>query len=223
MGQPTLVEVARVAPVSGVNAEARDARHVSAWCEWLNALAVDAEAALAAAIAYQELDDEGRDRWLLALEHDAGFLSAPRIAIYAPLLAVESDPERRGRIALAMGPTDAATWLDAAPMALAGTSRSGLKLAVVVRPLYLDFVQVLLCAYRSRHGFEWVRHDPIVALGHAPQSGSRLEGVTMEAVSLKQVVDDLAHAVLAHQRCGREHPEPLKLFSDLFRPELVVV
>ncbi|HKO52585.1 MAG TPA: hypothetical protein VJV79_32985, partial [Polyangiaceae bacterium] len=41
-----------------------DPRVLDAWCEWLGALATDAEAALAAAIAYRELDGGARDRWL---------------------------------------------------------------------------------------------------------------------------------------------------------------
>src|SRR5450755_2795281 len=39
-----------------------DTRLLDAWCEWLGALATDAEAALAAAIAYQELDGGARAR-----------------------------------------------------------------------------------------------------------------------------------------------------------------
>src|SRR5262249_51199940 len=119
-----------------------DTRVLDAWCEWLGALATDAEAALAAAIAYRELDGPSRNRWLTALEQDSARLQVPRIALYAPLLAVESDPERRARIAEAIGPSD-----DAAPsgsaQALIGLTRSGTRVALLISPLYLDFVQVL--------------------------------------------------------------------------------
>src|SRR3954468_488098 len=76
-----------------------DERLVGAWCEWLGALATDAEAALAAAVAYRELTPAGRDYWLAVLEQDAERLDVPMIAVYAPLLAVETDPDRRQRIA----------------------------------------------------------------------------------------------------------------------------
>ena len=69
-----------------------DPRVVAAWCEWLDALATDAEAALAAAMAYKALDSSARDLWLSALEQDADRVRVPRIAMYAPLLSVESDP-----------------------------------------------------------------------------------------------------------------------------------
>src|SRR5262249_47022382 len=79
-----------------------DTRVVDAWCAWLGSFATDAEAALAAAIAYRELDGPARDRWLDALAQDSERLRVPLIAVYAPLLAVESDPVRRARITDAM-------------------------------------------------------------------------------------------------------------------------
>ena len=66
----------------------------SAWQEWLRALATNADAALAAAQVYRELDSPGRDAWLDALAEDAPLLAVPAVAIYAPLLAVEQDPQR---------------------------------------------------------------------------------------------------------------------------------
>src|SRR6187402_3512787 len=95
-----------------------ETRVVDAWCEWLGALATDAEAALAAAIAYRELDASGREHWLNALEQDAVRLNVPRIAVYAPLLAVESDPERRERITFAIGPAQIEATPSAAIRAL---------------------------------------------------------------------------------------------------------
>lgn len=194
-----------------------DGRLVEAWREWLRALATDAEAALAAAIAYRELDGAAREEWLDALEQDAAELSVPKFAVYAPLLAVESDAERRSRIHKAIGPLDSATPRVAA-QGLFGVSRQGLRIAVLISPLYLDFVQVLACAYRPEQGFEWVRHDPIVDRRRVPQHGERLEGVTVERTPLRGLIDDLAHAVLAHQRSGRELPEALRVFADLFGP-----
>lgn len=201
----------------GISPPHGEGRLVEAWREWLRALATDAEAALAAAIAYRELDGAAREEWLDALEQDAPELAVPKFAVYAPLLAVESDAERRDRIHQAIGPLDTASPRAAAD-ALVGDGVHGLRVAVLVSPLYLDFAQVLACAYRAEHGFEWVRHDPIVDRRRVPQHGERLEGVTVERTPLEPLIDELAHAVLAHKRAGRELPEALRVFADLFGP-----
>jgi hypothetical protein len=195
-----------------------DARVSAAWREWLGAMATDAEAALAAAMAYKELDDTARDSWLQALEHDAPSLGVPRIAVYAPLLSVESDPERRQRIMQAIGPDDEAALPRTDPCGFSGCSGDGTRVATVVWPLYLDFVQVLACGYRPSEGFAWVRHDPIVQQDAAPRPGDVLLGALLEATPLKSLVDDLALAVLAHTRSGRALPEALRVFADLFGP-----
>jgi hypothetical protein len=195
-------------------------RVFDAWCVWLDALATDAEAAHAAAMAYKELDGPARDTWLGALEQDRDRVGVPRIAVYAPLLAVESDPERRHRIHTAIGPEDLRATPRTSAYGLRGTSRLGLGVAVVVTPLYLEFVQVLACGYSSR-GFEWVRHDPIVGSHRAPRRGDAIEGVTLERTTLNVIVDELAEAVLAHRRSGRSLPDALRVFADLFGPEAV--
>lgn len=195
-----------------------DARVVDAWVTWLGALATDAEAALAAAMAYKELDGTARDRWLSALEHDAARVNVPRIAVYAPLLAVESDPERRTRITDAIGPADVAATPRVAASALCGSSDAGVRVAAIVTPLYLDFVQVLACGYRTDSGFDWVKHDPIVDRRDAPRPGDSLGDAVLESTPIKPLVDQLAHAVLAHQRSGKVLPEALKVFANLFGP-----
>jgi hypothetical protein len=197
-----------------------DARVVDAWCEWLGALATDAEAALAAAIAYRELDAKGRISWLNALEQDAVRLKVPRIAVYAPLLAVESDPERRDRITFAMGPAEIEATPRAAVQALSARRADGVRIATIIAPLYLDFVQVLACGYQPDTGFSWVRHDPIVELSRAPLPGHELDGAVLERTPLKALIDELSHAVLSHRRSGRELPEALRVFADLFGPNI---
>jgi hypothetical protein len=197
-----------------------EARVLDAWCEWLGALATDAEAALAAAIAYRELDAQGRTSWLNALDQDSLRLKVPRIAVYAPLLAVESDPERRDRITFAMGPAELEATPRAAIQALWACRPDGLRIATVVVPLYLDFVQVLACAYRPDRGFSWVRHDPIVEINRAPLPGHQLEGAVLERTPLKALIDELSHAVLSQRRSGRELPEALRVFADLFGPNI---
>jgi hypothetical protein len=173
---------------------------------------------MAAAMAYRELDDAARDVWLAALEEDIDRVEAPRIAVYAPLLAVETDPRRRAQVLAAMGPAQPEAAPRAAAFAL-GCRREGVsRLAAIVTPLYLDFVQVLACAYEVGERFEWVKHDPILERNRAPRAGDELGGVVLEHVPLRTVVDDLALTVVAQTRAGRALPEALSVFADLFGP-----
>ncbi len=194
-----------------------DPRMVEAWCAWLDKLATDAEAALAAAIAYRELEPADRDRWLSALAHDAERLSVPRIALYAPLLSVESEGKRRQRIIDAIGPVDPSTAPTRPTRALRGVQRDRVRVATIVAPLYLDFVQVLACGYDSS-GIRWVKHDPIVDASKAPRAGDALGDVVLENADLDPVVDELALAIVQDARERREVPEALRVFADLFAP-----
>ncbi|HEX2878465.1 MAG TPA: hypothetical protein VHO25_02900 [Polyangiaceae bacterium] len=200
-----------------------DARVLSAWRHWLGALATDADAAHAAAMAYKDLDGAGRDVWLDALARDTGDIDVPKIAVYAPLLAVEIDPERRQRIEGELSSANVPAFSgDRTPrrvQALQGVTRgSKLHVAAVIMPLYLDFVQVFACGYTPGVRFEWVRHDPIVATGTAPGVGANLADAILEAQPLKAVIDDLAITVLAHRRAGLELPSALEVLTELFAP-----
>lgn len=202
-------------PHARVNVEGRV---VDVWCTFLDQLATNAEAALAAAIAYQELDATTREVWLASLEQDAARIRVPRIAVYAPLLAVETDPARRRRITQAMGTVDREASARADARGLCGIAPDGTRLGVIVSPLYLDFVQVLACAYRPAHGFSWVKHDPIVEKTQAAKPGDVVSGARLDVIPLKALVDELAVAVLAHRRSGAAVPEALCAFADLFSP-----
>jgi len=193
-----------------------DKRVVGAWGAWLGALATNAEAALAAALAYRQLEGEAREGWLAAVEEDVDRLKIPRIAAYAPLLAVESDPGRRQRISEAIGETDRELVSCARVDGLAGYTEQGLRIGVVIAPLYLDFVQVLACGYRIHEGFEWVRHEPILCRSSAPVESQVLDGAALEAVPIRALIDELAHAVVAHDRSNKPMPEALSFFAHLF-------
>lgn len=195
-----------------------DGRLVGVWCAFLDRLATDAEAALAVALAYRELDGASRDVWISAVEQDIGRLSVPRIAVYAPLLAVETDPGRRARVTQAIGPLPAHVTPRTGAYALSATLPDECRIAVLVTPLYLDFVQVLACAYRLGGPFEWVKHDPIVDRARAPRAGEAFHGARLEAAPMKAAVDELAHSVVAHTRSGVPVPEVLRCFADLFTP-----
>ena len=163
-----------------------DPRFVEAWREWLAALATDADSALAAAHVYEQLEPDGRDAWLDALVEDGPQMAVPAVALYAPLLSVETDPVRRDRI------------------------------AVLITPMYLDFVKVLACRYAPDRGFSWVRDAPMSHRRDAPIDGSTLEGVRLESTPLPVVVEELARSILAAGRAGAALPASLSGYANLF-------
>ena len=191
-------------------------RLVAAWKEWLTALATDADAAIAAAHVYRDLAPRARDAWLDALTEDSPALAVPVVAVYAPLLAVESDPARRARMALAIQEDAFVTRRPRRARALRGIARDGSRVLALVTPLYLSFVDVLYCRYHVDEGFAWVRHDALLRDEDAPVEGASVEGVIIEATPLTPVIEDLAHAVLAQRRSGRELPSSLYAFAHLF-------
>jgi hypothetical protein len=202
-------------------------RAVGAWRSWLAALATDSEAALAAAMTYASLEGEGRDAWLDALDRDRGSVDVPIVALYAPLLAVEADDARRARIAQAMGairPRGRGRGLDAraTSLALTGTTRSGDHVCAVATPLYLDFVEVLVCRYDPERGVFSAHHEPFrhVAQVAASVASALEQPVALEPAPLRDVIEELAHAVVADRRSGRSAPDTLVRFSHLFGPDL---
>jgi hypothetical protein len=196
--------------------ESPDPRFHAAWQEWLRALATDADAALAAAHVYRDLDGHARDALLNVLTEDSPALPVPAVAIYAPLLAVESDPARRARIELAIGSDVGAAPDGRRVRALRGIAKDGARVLALVSPLYLRFVDVLFCRYFADDGFVWVRHDSLLDERDAPADGAVVDGVPVEATPLTPVIEELAHAVLAQRRHGRELPSALHLFAHLF-------
>ena len=194
-----------------------DPRLHGAWRAWLSSLAIDAEAALGAAHAYAELDDGGRDAWLDALAEDTPRLDVPLVAVYAPLLAVETDPDRRERIGMAMGEQSWYAFVQGGrTRTLRGIAPDRSRVAVLVSPFYLRFVRILTCRYSPDEGFAWGRYDPIVAEESAPRAGVVVDGVTLEATPTTPVIEELAHAILAQRRRGEPLPNALYFFADLF-------
>lgn len=206
----TFVRIAASERVSSV-----DPRTHAAWRTWLAALARDPAAATAAALAYESLSEDGRDAWLDALDSDAPDVGVPKIALYAPLLGVEQDEERRARIAKNV---EGAAKRSTPPRALAA-ELSGDRVCLVVSPLYLEFVELLFCRFHPDRGIrearhEWLAHDSEVA------AWAEQLGVTLAEVPLAHVVEELAHAVVADRRAGRDAPAALLRYIDLFAPAL---
>jgi hypothetical protein len=213
--KPSDKDVKSVRSAANERASSVDPRAHAAWRTWLAALAKDAEAVTAAALAYESLGPEGREAWLDALDHDAPEVDVPKVALYAPLLGVEEDDERRARIVLnVVGAARKSTR----PRALTGT-RGEDSLCLVVSPLYLDFVEILFCRYDPDVGVREAWHK---WLAHKNDVTKLVEeaGVAMTERPLPLVVEDLAHAVVADRRAGRAAPPSLVRYMDLFAPDL---
>ena len=193
---------------------ASELRSTAVWRQWLSSMATDAEAALAAAIAYRDLDAAGRESWLKSLALDAPEVDVPSFALYAPLLAVESDPDRQARLLAALDASRDSALPRGERRALSGSRADGTRVFILVLPLYLDFVQVLACA-ANRGRFDWVRHDPIVLASSAPRANELVEGMKLEVMPVKAVLDYLAVVVLSHERQGLELPDALEIMVDL--------
>ncbi|MCA9584182.1 MAG: hypothetical protein KC657_02375 [Myxococcales bacterium] len=193
-----------------------DTRAHGAWRKWLGALATDADAAIAAALAYESLQDDGRDAWLDALDTDAPQVDVPAVALYAPLLGVEDDPVRQLRIAAKMGELSSSP-----PRALVG-SAGGKRVCLVVKRLYLDFVELLECRYDPEGGVEHAQHEPLVHEREVATRTGRL-ATTLLDVPLQEVVEELAHAVVADGRARRATPPALLRYIDLFGLDASVI
>lgn len=195
-------------------------RMLAAWREWLAALATDADAALAAADLYAGLAPPARDAWLDALAEDGPGLNVPLLALYAPLLGVEMDEERRARmeVAVAMGGDGLNRHDIEAPVAraFAGMTSTGARVVALIKPAYLQFVRVLWCRFVPDEGIFWARQDSLLANVNAPKSGDVVDGVVLDKTPMAPIVEELAHAILAHGRSGSELPSSLRDFADLF-------
>lgn len=213
--KPSDKKVTSVRLAAKSRASSGDPRGHAAWRTWLAALARDADAVTAAALAYESLGPTGRDAWLDALDEDAPLVEVPKIALYAPLLGVEEDDERRARIVLhVVGAAPRST----PPRALVGRLGEDC-VCLVVTPLYLDFVEILYCRYDPDIGIREAWHKWLTHVSDVDACAAEV-GVAMTNGSLPHVVEELAHAVVADKREGRSAPPSLVRYIDLFAPDL---
>ncbi|MBK6695681.1 MAG: hypothetical protein IPG50_26250 [Myxococcales bacterium] len=183
----------------------------TAWLRYLQSLADDGDCAVAASLTYKSLPVAARTAWLDALDEDAARLEAPAFALYAPLLAVEHDAELCARIREAIGELPRS---DRPPEALAGADEaSGMRVAVLVRPAYLEFIDIVACRYTLGSGISRAVHEPMRRQGELP---TVWDGVALRTAPFDDVIEELAHAILADARLGRAPNEALVPFADLF-------
>jgi hypothetical protein len=185
----------------------------AAWRTWLGALAVDAEVALAAALTYESLDDAARDAFLDAIDEDAAIIDAPKIALFAPFLAVENETRRRDRLSKAIA-SDPRVDVRRAPRALFGNV-DGEQLTVLLLPLYLGFVEVLACRWSHHAGCISAEHEPL-RTARDFQRAQSFDGVALEEMAFDEAIEDLAHAIVTSVRRDGHPPDALIPFADLF-------
>ncbi len=104
------------------------------------------------------------------------------------------------------------------PRALVG-GKSSDRVCLIVSPLYLDFVELLLCRYDQDQGIHDARHEWLVHKDEV-DACARDAGATMADAPLQLIVEELAHAVVADRRAGRAAPPALMRYIDLFVPDL---
>lgn len=167
---------------------------------WLRALAGDADAAIAAALAYEAFAPEARDAWLDVVGSELAAHGTPAIAAYAPLLGVEDDPARRARIVEAIRGGGGFGHC-ASPRALCGVRADGARVWVLVAPLWLEFVEVLAAACDDG-GFQIFAHVPLARAGD-PRPDL---GAVLAPANASDAVEQLALALLANDRSGRARP-----------------
>ncbi len=213
--KPSDKDISSVRLAASERVRSIDPRTHAAWRTWLAALARDADAATAAALAYESLPADGRNAWLDALEADAPDVGVPKVALYAPLLAVEQDDVRRARIAKNV---EGAAKRSTPPRAVVGW-KDDQRVALIISPLYLDFVELLLCRYHPDRGIADARHEWLAHKDRVNEC-AREVGVTLVEAALPEVVEELAHAVVADRRARRDAPAILKRYIDLFAPEI---
>src|SRR5690606_16564094 len=104
------------------------------------------------------------------------------------------------------------------PRALVGT-RGDDRVCLVVSSLYLDFVEILFCRYHPDVGIREAWHRWLVHVSAVSRHAAEV-GVAMADRPLPDVVEELAHAVVADRRGGRAAPLVLLRYIDLFAPDL---
>jgi hypothetical protein len=91
--------------------------------------------------------------------------------------------------------------------------------AAIVIPLYLDFVELLVCRYEPDVGVTSARRGPLLRASEVwggPSPLREVDGVALSEVPFAILVEDLAHALVADLREGRPPPEPLRTYDFLF-------
>jgi hypothetical protein len=77
---------------------------------------------------------------------------------------------------------------------------------------------LLVARFHRAEGVDWIREDSIATQRELPSAGSEVEGCVLSPAALDDVIDELAHSVVAHVRAGRPVSDSLRAMAALIVP-----
>ena len=178
-------------------------------------------AAQGLALAYAALDRAQRRMLIDAVIADTRATEISAAPVLAPLLAVEVDVELARYLASAMSASGGAGLRcdESCRALLAGDSSEGA--ALLARPLYGRFVEVLGLCWSRDQGVVHTVFEPLATREdvqrHAKALPSTLE---LEDSPATYAVDVIAAALWQHRRIHGELPDLVTRFAELFEPSL---
>ena len=188
----------------------------------LLAAAVDnASAAQGLALAYAALERPQRQLLIDAVLADTQAADISPAAVLAPLLSVEVDVELARYIASAISASGGkGLRCDAHCRALlAGDAAEGA--ALLARPLYGSFVELLGLGWTRERGVVHTLFEPLVAAQDLEHHRNKLPwGVQLEEMPVAFAMDVIASALWQHRRLHGQLPQLVARFAELFEPGL---
>lgn len=189
----------------------------------LSAAAENASAARGLALAYAALDRPQRQQLIDAVIADTRAASMDPSAVLAPLLGVEVDVELARYIASAISASGGAGLrCNASCRALiAGDASDGG--ALLARPLYGRFVEVLGLGWNRERGIVHTLFEPLASANELERFARDLPwGAQLEEMPVAFALDTVVMALWQHRRLHGELPELVARFADLFEPAMFV-
>jgi hypothetical protein len=174
-------------------------------------------AAQGLALAYAALDCSQRQRLIDAVLTDTRNAGMDPSAVLAPLLGVEVDLELARYIASAISASGGAGLrCDATCRALL-TGDAGEGGALLSRPLYGRFVEVLGLGWNREQGVVHTLFEPLASATDLEHYAHKLPwGAQLEEMPVAFALDTIVMALWHHRRLHGELPELVARFADLF-------
>jgi hypothetical protein len=187
----------------------------------LAAAVENASAAQGLALAYAALERAQRQLLIDAVLTDTLAAEMCPSAVLAPLLAVEEDIELARYIASAISASGGkGLRCDATCRALlAGDATEGG--ALLARPLYGPFVELLGLAWTREQGVVHTLFEPLVTAQDMEHQARELPwGAQLEEIPVAFAMDVIASALWQHRRLHGQLPDLVARFADLFEPSM---
>jgi hypothetical protein len=187
----------------------------------LAAAVENASAAQGLALAYAALERPQRQLLIDAVLADTRAADMCPSAVLAPLLAVEEDVELARYIASAISASGGkGLRCDATCRALlAGDANEGG--ALLSRPLYGPFVELLGLGWTRERGIVDTLFEPLITTQDIPRHAQTVAwGSQLEEIPVAFAMDVIASALWQHRRLHGELPQLVARFADLFEPTM---